>query len=315
MRTAFITELMELAEKDERIILFTGDLGFSVLERFAEKFPKRFYNFGVSEQNMTGAAAGLALCGKKVISYSITPFVTMRPFEQVRIDIAFQKANVVVVGVGSGFSYGSLGPTHHATEDIALMRALPNMVVLCPGDPVEATLATRVAIAHNGPVYLRLGKGKEPIIHAVPPKELVIGKSFRLREGKEVTLISTGDGLALVTQAVKELVEKGVSVRQISMPCVKPLDKETVLAAARETERIITIEEHQIIGGLGSAVAEVLAEAGLATPLVRIGIPDTFMVVAGNQQYLRAACGITVERIVAAAAEGRSANLSMKHRP
>jgi transketolase len=298
MRAAFITTLMQLAENDERIVFLTGDLGFSVLESFSTKFPNRFYNFGVSEQNMTGAAAGLALCGKKAISYSITPFVTMRPFEQVRIDIAFQKANVIIVGVGSGFSYGSLGPTHHATEDIALMRALPNMVVLCPGDPVEAALATRAAVAHDGPVYLRLGKGKEPIVHKTPPEALVIGGSFLMRDGSDVTIISTGDGLANAAAAAEQLAKEGISARHISMPCVKPLDRRAVLKAADETRILITVEEHQVNGGLGSAVAETLAEAGVGVPLLRIGVPDRFMDHAGSQQYLRRSNGLDAQSII-----------------
>ncbi|MDD9954378.1 MAG: transketolase [Candidatus Woesearchaeota archaeon] len=296
MRNTFINTVSELAAKDSRIVFFTGDLGYSVLEDFAEKYPSRFYNFGVSEQNMVGAAAGMALCGKKVISYSIATFACKRPYEQIRVDVAFQKADVKIVGVGGGYPYGSLGPTHHATEDIAIMRSLPNMVVLCPGDPVEAEIMTKAALAHDGPVYLRLGKGGEETVHKGEPA-FSLGKAITLQEGTGTTVISTGGCLAMVAAAVKQIP----NARFLSMPCVKPIDKEAILAAAKETKHIIVVEEHQGMGGFGSAVAEVLAPLPTHAPLTQIAVPDRFMDEAGSQEHLRGVAGITVEKIVQSA--------------
>ncbi len=303
MRNAFIEALIELAQEDERVVLLTGDLGYSFCERFGERFPGRYYNLGISEQNLMGVAAGLALCGKKVFAYSIATFATNRPYEQVRIDIGFQHADVVIVGVGGGVAYGSYGPTHQATEDIALMRSIPGMTVLCPGDPVESRLATIAAYHHRGPAYLRLGKGKEAIVHTDAPKGITIGEALLVRAGTDVTIISTGDGLGIAVDAARRLAEHGCDARVLSMPCVKPIDRAAVLRAAHETRHIITVEEHNIIGGLGSAVAEILAESGTATPLTRIGVPDMFFELAGSQAHQRKRAGITAERIVEAALE------------
>jgi len=296
MRTAFIETLCELAEQDERIWLLTGDLGYSVLERFAERFPNRYVNVGVAEQNMTGLAAGLALCEKVVFTYSIANFPTLRCLEQIRNDVCYHKLNVKVVAVGGGFAYGAQGMTHHATEDLAIMRALPNMTVVAPGDPVETRLATRAIVNWPGPCYLRLGKAGEPVVHQTPPA-LHIGKAITVREGSSVTLISTGGMLHNALQAAELLAQQQIQARVLSMHTLKPLDTEAVLAAARETTIIVTIEEHSVIGGLGSAVAQIIA--GLPTRDIRfrsLGIPDMFMNI-GSQEHLRALCGLTPRAI------------------
>lgn len=298
MRNTFIKTLLHEAEKDNRIVFLTGDLGYSVVEEFAIKCPGRYYNVGISEQNMIGVSAGMALCGLKPVAYSIATFTTMRPFEQVRIDIAFQNADALLVGVGAGLAYGSHGPTHQATEDIAVMRALPNMTVLCPGDPVEAEAATLAALKHKGPVYLRLGKGKEPNVHNAPIN-LTIGKAITMQEGDDITIITAGDGLSVAKNAADKLrAEHGISVRLISMPCVKPIDHKAIHDAAQETKHIFTLEEHNIIGGLGSAVAEVLATQGSHAPLLSFGVPDRFFEMAGSQAYLRKLSGIDVDSVV-----------------
>src|SRR3989344_1848258 len=295
MRNAFIRSLEEIARYDKRIFLLTGDLGFSVFEKFRDEFPDRFINMGVAEANMTGVAAGLALSGKIVFIYSIVPFATMRCFEQIRNDLCMQNLDVKIIGVGSGLSYGSLGPTHQSIEDIAIMRALPNMVVVCPGDPVEAGLVVRESMHYKGPVYIRLGRGGEPVIHKTRP-DFEIGKAITLVDGSDVTLIATGNMLENAVLAAGLLAEK-ISVRVISMHTVKPIDKESVLKSADETKVIFTIEEHSLIGGLGSAVSEILAEHNKEIIFKRIALPDSFIKIAGSQKYLRSINSLSSEYV------------------
>ena len=286
MRTAFINTLYELAKKDKRIFLLNGDIGFSVLEEFTKSFPDRSLNMGVAEANMIGVAAGLAMAGKIVFVYSITPFVTARVFEQIRNDVALQKLNVKIVGVGSGLSYGQLGPTHHSVEDISIMRSLPNMTVVCPGDPRETIAATKAVTKYNGPVYLRIGKKGEPDVHYKVPV-LKIGKGILIKDGKDCTLISTGNMLNTAYKVMEQLGQNNIRARLISLPTVKPLDEKLIKKAAKETPAIFTLEEHNIIGGLGSAVAEVVAENRLPVHFRRFGVPDKFPILAGSQEFLR----------------------------
>lgn len=298
MRTAFIRTLIELARADGRIFLLVGDLGYSVVEPFAEEFPDRFVNVGVAEQNMTGVAAGLALTGKVVFTYSIGNFPTMRCLEQIRNDVCYHNASVKIVAVGGGLAYGALGVTHHATEDVAVMRALPNMTVVAPGDPAEAALATRALSRLSGPAYLRLGKAGEPPVHRAPP-DFKIGRALLVREGKDVTLIATGGMLHDTFQAATALSQQGIQARVLSMHTIKPVDTAAILTAARETGTILAVEEHNVIGGLGSAVAEVLAESGtLPVNFRRLGIGDTFCSRVGSQQCLREAHHLSVDHIV-----------------
>lgn len=290
MRTAFINTLHELAKKDKNIFLLNGDLGFSVLEEFTKAYPDRSLNMGVAEANMIGVAAGLALSGKTVFVYSIIPFVTARVFEQVRNDIALQKTNVKIVGVGSGLTYGQLGPTHHSIEDIALMRVLPNMIVVCPGDPKETAEATKALAVLKGPAYLRIGKKGEPNVHQRPPL-FKIGEGIVIRKGYAGTLIATGNMLPTASTIVYELAKRGKKMRLISMHTVKPLDERIIKKAMRETPAIFTLEEHNVIGGLGSAVAEVLAENNQSKKIIhfrRFGINDRFTIMAGSHDFLRA---------------------------
>lgn len=297
MRAAFIQTLIECARADGRIWLLVGDLGYSVVEPFRQEFPGRFINIGVAEQNMTGVATGLALSGKIVFTYSIANFPTLRCLEQIRNDVCYHGANVKIVAVGGGLAYGAQGMTHHATEDLAIMRALANMTVVAPGDPIETALATRAIIEWPGPCYLRLGKAGEPIVHKTSPN-FQIGKAIVVREGSDVTLIAAGGILYNTVQAAEELAQQGIQARVLSMPTIKPLDTEAVLAAARQTKAIITVEEHSIIGGLGSAVAEVLSEMqSNFRPFRRLSVGDSFLRVIGDQEYLRQACGISAEAI------------------
>jgi transketolase len=300
MRGAFFDTLLELAEQDERIHLLVGDLGFAVTDAFRKRFPDRFLNVGVAEQNLTGVASGMALSGKIVFTYSIANFPILRCLEQVRNDVCYHKANVKIVAMGGGLAYGSLGPTHHAVEDLAILRALPEMTVVAPGDPVEAAGATRAIAMHSGPCYLRLGRSGEPRVHR-GKIDFKLGKAIQLCNGDDLALISTGGLLETTVQSAELLRARGLNARVLSMHTLKPFDRNAVLAAARETRAIFTVEEHSIVGGLGGAVAEVLAESA-ETPLrfKRFGLPSAFCHTVGTQEYLRAHYGLTPEPLAKA---------------
>lgn len=303
MRTAFIQTLFGLAAIDKRIVLISGDLGFGVVEPFAARFPDRFFNVGVAEQNMTGIAAGMALSGRIVFTYSIGNFPTLRCLEQIRNDVCYHNANVKIVSVGAGLAYGALAASHHATEDIAVMRALPNMVVLSPADEIEARMATQAAVTHLGPAYLRIGRAQEPVVHA-EKITFEIGKAIRMLDGNDITLIGTGSMVHLCMRAARILTTNRIQARVLSMHTIKPLDDNAVRSAACETGAIITIEEHSKIGGLGSAVAEVLAEySEHAIPFRRLALPSEFVSLVGSQPYLRDAYSLSVDGIAAVALE------------
>lgn len=299
MRNSFLKELFELAKTDDRIVLIVGDLGFGVVTPFMEQLPRQFLNAGVAEQNMTGMAAGMALSGKIAFTYSIGNFPTMRCLEHVRNDVCYHNANVKIVTVGGGFAYGAMGATHHAIEDLAVMRSLPGIVVVAPGDPVESRAATRAITEYFGPCYLRLGKAGEPIVHQ-SEIHFELGKAIRMREGRDVTLISTGGILQTAVRTAERLSKEGIEARLLSMHTLKPLDTKAILAAAQETRAVFTLEEHSILGGLGSAVAEVLAEADIPkVPFKRIGVPPAFSPHIGSQEYMQERHGLTPEAIAA----------------
>jgi transketolase len=287
VRTAFISALEQLAETDTRIWLVTGDLGFSVLERFRDRFPERYVNVGVAEQNMIGVAAGLADSGKCVFTYSIANFATLRCLEQIRNDVCHRAANVKVVSVGGGLSYGPQGYTHHGIEDLAIMRALPGITVVAPGDPVETELAVRALVATTGPAYLRLGKATEPLVHVTSPR-FEIGRVIPLRQGVDACVLTTGAMLGPAMAAADRLAAAGIEVAVWSIHTVKPLDICAVLDAARRFPVLITAEEHTVVGGLGSAVAEVISELnGSRAALWRYALPDRVSHLIGSQDFLR----------------------------
>lgn len=294
MRNTFVNCLIERAREDNRIFVITPDLGFSVLERFAQEFPDRFLNVGIAEQNAVGIASGLALSGKIVYVYSIIPFVTMRCFEQVRIDVAYMKTNVRLIGVGAGLSYGPAGATHHAIEDIAIIRSLPNMTVCCPGDPFEAKELVKQSFDYEGPMYIRLGKNGEPVIHQEGTR-IEIGKATMVREGHDLALITTSNMLEQGNHLAERWAEDGISTTLISMHTVKPLDMEIIMTLIRQGKDIITLEEHNIIGGLGSAVAEIIAESGIGIRFKRIAINDEYSHYVGGQEFLREKLGLNVK--------------------
>lgn len=293
MRTTFINTLIERARTDKSIFLLTPDLGFSVFEKYMELYPDRYLNVGIAEQNAISVAAGLALSGYKVYIYSIIPFLTMRCFEQVRIDIAYMNKDVKLIGVGGGYSYGPAGATHHAIEDIAIMRSLPNMKVCCPGDPLEAKQIIEQSFSISGPMYIRLGKNNEPLIHA---KDDVVkfGKASVLREGRDFALITTGNMLEQGKTWLDSWISEGFDPEFISMHTIKPIDEKTILSIIERGMNIITLEEHSIIGGLGSAVSEIVAEVGSSCKVVKVGIPDIFSHYVGNQEAHRKHYGLAM---------------------
>lgn len=299
MRTAFIEELIAVAERDERVWLVCGDLGYSVLEAFSERFPQRYLNAGVAEQNMTGIAAGLALTGKVVFTYSIANFPIMRCLEQIRNDVCYHKLDVKVVAVGGGLAYGSHGYTHHAVEDLAIMSAMPNMTVVAPGDPVEARAATAALVATPGPAYLRLGKAGEATWHK-EDIDFRLGRAIQMQNGHDLTIFSTGGVLGIAVEAARRLEVAGCSTRLLSMPSLVPLDLEAIAKAARETMAIITIEEHGI-GGLGTMTAEVLVSIRAALPFHPLRLGRDPIRLSGSQEQLRSAQGLSVEAILTVA--------------
>lgn len=292
MRNSFISTLMQLAETDPRIFLITGDLGYSVLEPFARKYPDRFLNAGVAEQNMTGVAAGLAMTGRIAVTYSIGNFPILRCLEQVRNDACYHHLDVKIVSVGGGLAYGPLGYTHHCVEDLAILRTLPSMTVLAPGDPVEVRLCTQAMISRKGPCYLRLGKAGEPVLHASTPS-FSIGSPLQLKAGKGVLLLSTGGSLALARGVADLLSGSGIDAAVWSCPTVKPLDAEPLARAGRDYEGIFTLEEHRAAGGFGSAVAEVLCDAGCVPRVFgRFALGDGGFEEIGSQSYLCSKAGL-----------------------
>lgn len=273
MRNAYIKELYELAKEDSNVLGINADNGAIVYDDFRRDFPKQYMNFGIAEANMVAAAAGMASRGKIPFIYTISAFLAYRALEFIRNDVCYQKQNVKIVGIGSGCAYANLGPTHQTTEDLSVLRAMPGLTIFSPASPLEAKKATRAAYGLDGPVYLRLGRNGEPEIYE-KDYDFVPGKGVILHEGRDVTLIGTGGILLDVLEATKALEKRGISVRVINMHTIKPLDEEIIQKAAEETKTIVTVEEHSIYGGLGGAVAEVLAEYGKNVRFRRIGLTD-----------------------------------------
>lgn len=291
MRDTFVKTLCNMAMEDENIYLLSGDLGFGVLDKFWNTYPDRFINMGICEQNMASVAAGMGLEGKNVFTYSIANFPTLRCIEQIRNDIAYHKANVKVVAVGGGFAYGALGMSHHATEDIAILRALPEMTVFTPCDPMETKVVTRLAARMDTPCYIRLGRGGEKNLHQ-EEIDFAIGTSNILREGSDIAILVAG-AIASEAVSVSDMLKKyNISCAVYSFPTVKPIDQECIVDVANKVDIIFTLEEHNIIGGLGSAVSEVVAGRKTRACVVRLGLNDEYTSKVGSQQYLRKAYGI-----------------------
>lgn len=299
MRDAFVRALMRAAETDPRLVLVTGDLGFGVLTPFKERFPDQYINAGIAEQGMTGLAAGLAVDGRNVITYSIGNFPTLRCLEQIRNDCAYHHANVKVVCVGGGFVYGSLGMSHHATEDVAVMRALPDVTVFTPGDPEETEAVVPVMLKTPGTCYLRLGRGNEPRVHDEPLTDWRFPEPVTLRAGRDVALLSAGGILTQTAEAAEILKKSGVDAEVVSFPCVKPIDRGALTALSGRFAHLVTVEEHNVTGGFGSAVTEALRETGNGCRVHYIGMEDCYTGMVGNQQYLRHVYRMDAESIAA----------------
>ena len=298
MRNAYLEALYDLAKNNRQIMSLNADIGAIVFDKFKADFPDQFINFGVAEPNMISAAAGMASCGKIPFTYTIMPFITMRTYEQIRNDVCLQKMNVKIVGVGAGLVYSTLGPTHHAIEDIAIMKVLPNMTIVSPADPMEAKKATLAAAQIEGPVYLRLGTSKEPVVYQ-HDYDFTIGRGVKLKDGKDATIIATGSIVHDALQAVEELEKEKISVRLVNIHTIKPIDKEIILQAARETKVILTLEEHNVEGGFGSSVASViLEESDVPIKFKRLGINDCFCSFYGTHQELKSHYGIAKEDII-----------------
>jgi transketolase len=298
MRNAFADELTKLGNEDPRVIMLSGDIGNRLFDKFKDKHPSRFFNCGVAEANMMGVAAGMAMNGLRPVAYTITPFVTTRCLEQIRTDVCYHEAPVTIVAVGAGLAYSGLGPTHHACEDISFLRSIPNMVVICPGDAFEVRGALRAALQQDRPVYIRMGKKGEPVVHKGPIADFAIGKAITISEGSDVCLLSTGNMLPEAIEAAHRLKDKGISAEVVSFHTVKPLDEACLKTSFARFKLVATIEEHSLIGGFGSAVSEWLIDT--ETPhrkFLRFGTPDAFFKKSGEQEYAREVLGLTGHQI------------------
>ena len=295
MRMIFADTLTKLAKEDKRICLITPDMGYGILDKFKEQHPERYFNLGICEQNCMSVAAGMALCGMKPYVYSIIPFVVHRCIEQIRVDVSYMNLDVKIIGVGSGFEYGAAGATHHGTEDISMLRALPNMNIYAPGDNDEMIQITKLSASHNKPAYIRIGRHNHGIING---QCIELGKASIINEGENIALIATGNALPLAKDYFDCLKKEGLNPYLISMHTVKPIDKDCILKLLAENCAIYTFEENTIIGGLGSAVAEIIAESGKQTKFKRIGINDEYSHVVGNADYIRHCFGLDLEGVI-----------------
>ncbi len=296
MREAFFKTIENLFPYKGDIFVLTADLGFKLFDNIKSKWPDRFYNIGVAEANMIGISAGLSLCDKHVYCYSIIPFLIMRAYEQIRIDVAYHNLNVKLIGVGGGYTYGLEGITHFGLEDMALMRSLPNMSVVVPADPLEAQCLADNSYEHQGPIYIRLGRAGDPYIYKNKP-DFKIGKAIVLKEGKRIAIFAIGSMVYIGKQVMDMLAEKGINATLVNMHTLKPLDVEIIEQIILMHDGIFSIEEHNIHGGLGSAIAEILVEGKYNGIFKRFGIQDILKNYIGDSEYLREKCGLTPEKI------------------
>lgn len=298
MRNAFADEITKLALEHEDIVLLSGDIGNRLFDKFKEVAPGRFFNCGVAEANMIGVAAGMAASGLRPICYTIASFLTYRVIEQIRLDLGYHHQSVILVGTGSGLSYASLGSTHHSVEDMGMLRLIPGLAVLAPGDEKELRPALRAAFDYPGPVYIRIGKKGEPLVHVSEPK-VRIGEALRLREGKDAWILALGNMLPVAVDAAKQLEQAGIKCGVVSMGSLKPLDTELLAEVFCSAKVVATLEEHSVLGGLGTAVSEWVAvnRASVEADLVTFGTPDEFLHATTHQLSARKWAGLTSDNI------------------
>jgi len=298
MRNAFADEITKLAQQREDVVLLSGDIGNRLFDKFKEVAPGRFFNCGVAEANMVGVAAGMAASGLRPVCYTIASFLTYRVIEQIRLDLGYHHQKVILVGTGSGLSYASLGSTHHSVEDMGMLRLIPELAVLAPGDEKELRPALRAALDYPGPVYIRIGKKGEPVVHETEPR-VEIGKALRLREGKDAWILALGNMLPLAMEAAAILKDKGISCGVASMGSLKPLDIKLLAEVFGSARVVATLEEHSVFGGLGTAVSEWFAANAAATKakFISFGTPDEFLHETTHQPSARAWAGLTAEGI------------------
>lgn len=299
MRATFIKTLTEMAREDEKIMCVIGDTGFSVFEEFEKEFSDRFLNVGIAEQNFVSIGAGLAAMGMKPYIYNVVSFMILRAAEQIMLDVCYQENPVVLVGVGGGFAYATAGPTHHALQDIAIMSALPNMTVVCPGDPIEMEAVMRKSLDYGRPLYIRIGRSVDPVVHQ-EAIDFEIGKAIKMYDGTDMTLFATGVMLQEAVKVRELLSKEGISAALYSMSTIKPIDEEIIKERAALGKPIFTIEEHSTIGGLGDAVGRVLLENMVNYPVCfhKFAVSDQFAPVTGSREYLRDLFGISADKIV-----------------
>jgi transketolase len=297
MRNAFADEITRLGREDPRVVLLSGDIGNKLFDGFKQGAQGRFFNCGVAEANMMSVASGMALSGLRPVIYTITPFTTTRCFEQIRVDVCYHEVPVVIVGTGAGLSYAELGPTHHSLEDLAILRTLPGMTVFAPCDEVELRLGLRAALQQDGPVYMRIGKKGEPVVHKTAPR-FRLGKAITVRPGADVCLIATGTIMPVALAAADALERDGVRARVESFHTVKPLDEERLAEVFSACRVVAVAEEHGKLGGLGGGVAEWQARQGRTRArMLAFGTDDVFMHEVGSQDYARRKFGLTPENI------------------
>lgn len=296
MQSAYIGKLMELAQKDANVLHILADSGTGYDEMFRRNFPEQIYNFGISEENMVAAAAGMATVGKMPFVFTAGAFLAYRSLEFIRDDICFQNLNVKIIGMGSGLAWSSLGPTHHTTEDVAVLRAIPNLLILSPATPKQTAASVEAAYEHKGPVYIRIGMNHEKEYYD-DDYRLRVGENELLREGGDITLFVTGSILEEADAAAEKLLEEGIRVNLVNVSTIKPFDTENVVRMAEKSKLFFSIEEHNINGGLGSIIAETLTDNGIGMKLHRIGLQDKFAVGYGTHKSVRRANGLDAEAI------------------
>ncbi len=296
MRNTYLRELFLIAKKDKNVLSLVSDNGLIVYDDFKKKLPTQYFNFGISEGNMISAASGMASCGKIPFTYTIGSFLAYRSYEFIRLDVCLQKLNVKIVGIGAGITYGYLGPTHHTTEDIALLRCLPNLTLLSPATPKETKALVEYAYTVNGPVYIRLGNNLPDELYTENMK-VIPGKVSIIKHGKDIAIFATGEILYQAVQAAVILKGYDIDAEVISVHTMKPFDKEFIYKTAKKYHHIYSVEEHSIIGGLGGMIAEILIESGYHTKLTRIGLEDCFAVGYGTREQVLKANKLDAESI------------------